>query len=99
MVDVGNTTITVESTCCNITELEEDSNYTITVTAISAADNVVSEPIIGSTMETGKKHDVGKFKWFIDTFLYSSICSSNSHLYTQCHTIQYHPTLGTSGLY
>ena len=54
MVDVGNTTITDGSTCYSITELEEHSNYTITVTASNAAGSAISDPVTRMTMEAGK---------------------------------------------
>ena len=54
MVDVGNTTITNESTCYNITNLEEDSSYTVTITESNEAGRVVSDPVTGMTMEAGK---------------------------------------------
>ena len=50
-VDVGNTTITDGSTSYTISGLEEDSNYTITVTATNAAGSVISDSIIGMTRE------------------------------------------------
>ena len=53
MVDVENTTITDGSTCYNITALEEDSSYTITVTVNNATGSVVSEPVTGMTLEAG----------------------------------------------
>ena len=55
MVDVGNTTITDDSTCYNITNLEEDSSYTITVTASNAVGSAVSDPVNGTTLEAGKE--------------------------------------------
>ena len=55
MVDVGNTTITGGSTCYNITALEEDSNYTITVTASNATGSTVSDAVIGTTLEASKE--------------------------------------------
>ena len=50
-VDVGNATITDGSTSYTISGLEEDSNYTITVTATNAAGSVISDSIIGMTRE------------------------------------------------
>jgi len=53
-VDVGNATITDGSTSYNITELEEHSSYTITVTATNAAGSAVSNPVTGMTGEAGE---------------------------------------------
>ena len=39
-----------------ITGLEEDSIYTITVTAISVVGSAVSVPVTGRTMEAGELH-------------------------------------------
>ena len=53
--DKGNTTITNGSTrYYTITGLEEDSSYTITVTAINAAGRAVSDPITGMTEKAGE---------------------------------------------
>ena len=52
--DMGSTTITNGSTSYTITGLEEDSNYTITVTAINAAGSAVSDPITGITEKAGE---------------------------------------------
>ena len=41
------------STSYNITGLEEDSNYTITVTATNAAGSAVSDSVTGMTGEAG----------------------------------------------
>ena len=49
----SSTTITGDSTSYIITRLEEDSNYTITVTATNAAGNAVSDSVIGMTGEAG----------------------------------------------
>ena len=48
-VDMGRATISNGSTIYNITELEEDSNYNITVEIM--AENVSSNPITGKTDE------------------------------------------------
>ena len=52
--DLGYTTITDGSTGYVIMELEENSNYTITVTASNAAGNETSEPITAITMTSGE---------------------------------------------
>ena len=51
--DIDSTTITNGSLSYTITGLEEDSSYTITVTASNAAGNAVSDPVTGITGETG----------------------------------------------
>ena len=55
MVDVGKTAITDGSTCYNVTNLEEDSSYTITVAVSNAFDSTVSEPVSGTTLEASKE--------------------------------------------
>ena len=52
--DEGSATITDGSTSYTITGLEEDSSYTITVTANNAAENAVSDTVTGMTGEAGK---------------------------------------------
>ena len=52
--DEGSATITDGSTSYTITGLEEDSSYTITVTATNAAGSVVSDPVTGMTWEAGE---------------------------------------------
>ena len=52
--DEGSVTITDGSTSYTITELEEDSNYTITVTATNAAGSAVSDPVTGMTGKAGE---------------------------------------------
>ena len=52
--DEGSATITDGSTSYTITGLEEDSSYTITVTATNAAGSAASEPVTGMTGEAGK---------------------------------------------
>ena len=47
-------TITDGSTSYTITGLEEDTSYTITVTATNAAGSAVSAPVTGTTSSTGK---------------------------------------------
>ena len=51
--DIGSTTISDGSLSYTITGLEEDSSYTITVTASNAAGSAVSDPVTGITGETG----------------------------------------------
>ena len=53
--DDGSTIITDGSSIYIITGLEEDSSYTITVTATNAAESAVSNPVTGMTGEGGKK--------------------------------------------
>ena len=52
--DEGNTTITDGSTGYTITGLEEDSSFTISVTAINVAGSAVSDPVTGRTTEAGE---------------------------------------------
>ena len=54
-VDEGSTTITGGSSNYTITGLEEDSNYTITVTVNNAAGSTVSVPVTGMTGEAGEE--------------------------------------------
>ena len=54
--DMDSTTITDGSTSYDITELEEDSTYSITVTASnSAGSSVVSNTVTAMTMEAGER--------------------------------------------
>ena len=52
--DEGSATITDGSTSYTITGLEEDSSYTITVTATNAAGSAASHPVSGTTEEIGE---------------------------------------------
>ena len=52
--DKNSTTITDSSNSYTITGLEEDSNYTITVTATNAAGSAASDPVTGMTGEAGE---------------------------------------------
>ena len=53
--DMDSTTINDDSTSYNITELEEDSTYSITVTASnSAGSSAVSNTVTAITMEAGE---------------------------------------------
>ena len=52
--DEGSATITEGSLSYTITGLEEDSNYTINVTATNAAGSAVSDPATGTTGEAGE---------------------------------------------
>ena len=53
-VDEGNETVSGNITSYTITQLEEDSSYTINITATNAVDNVTSAPVTGITMEAGE---------------------------------------------
>ena len=54
--DMGSTTITDGSTSYDITELEEDSTYSITVTTSnSAGSSAVSNTVTAMTMEAGER--------------------------------------------
>ena len=54
--DMDSTTINDGSTSYNITELEEDSTYSITVTASnSAGSSAVSNTVTAMTMEAGER--------------------------------------------
>ena len=54
--DMDSTTITDGSTSYDITELEEDSTYSITVTASnSAGSSAVSNTVTAMTMEAGER--------------------------------------------
>ena len=54
--DMDNTTITDDSTRYDITELEEDSTYSITVTASnSGGSSAVSNTVTAMTMEAGER--------------------------------------------
>ena len=50
----GNKNITDGYFSYTIGELEEDSNYTITLTAVNAAGSAVSDPVTGLTREAGE---------------------------------------------
>ena len=54
-VDEGSATITGGSTSYTITGLEEDSSYTITMTATNAAGSAVSVPVTAMTGEAGEE--------------------------------------------
>ena len=53
--DMDSTTITDSSTSYDITELEEDSTYSITVTASNPAGSTLSSPVTEMTMEAGER--------------------------------------------
>ena len=59
-VDEGSATITGGSTSYTISGLEEDSSYTITVTATNAAGSAVSVPVTAMTGEAGE----GLVTWY-----------------------------------
>ena len=52
--DEGSATITDGSTSYNITGLEENSSYTINVTATNAAGSAASDPVTGMTEKAGE---------------------------------------------
>ena len=54
-VDEGNATVSGSSTSYTISQLEEDSSYTITVIANNAAGSTVSVPVTGATGIAGKE--------------------------------------------
>ena len=54
-MDEDSATITGGSTSYTITGLEEDSNYTITVTATNATGSAVSDSVTGMTLEAGDR--------------------------------------------
>ena len=49
----GSSTITDGSTSYTMAGLEEETNYTITVTATNAAGSTASEPVTGATLRAG----------------------------------------------
>jgi len=49
----SSTTITDGSTSYTITPLEEETSYTITVTATNAAGSAVSDQVFGTTLTAG----------------------------------------------
>ena len=53
-VDEGSATITGGSTSHTITGLEENSNYTITVTATTVTGSATSDSVTGTTGRAGK---------------------------------------------
>ena len=53
--DEGSTTITDGSTSYTIRELEEDSTYIITVTAVFSVGNTNSDSIEATTLEAGNR--------------------------------------------
>ena len=53
--DEGSTTITDGSTSYDIMGLEEDSSYSITVTAANSAGSAVSDAVTAMTVEAGEK--------------------------------------------
>ena len=78
-VDGGLTTIIDGSTSYNITGLEEDSSYIITVTATNAAGSAVSVPVTAMTGEAGEEQS--DILWIEQVyqiiFSFSSICPSH----------------------
>ena len=57
-VDEGNATVSGSSTSYTITQLEEDSSYTINITATNAAESVTSIPTTETTLEAGESLNV-----------------------------------------
>ena len=53
--DEGSTTITDGSTSYDIMGLEEDSSYSITVTATNSAGSAVSDAVTAMTLEAGER--------------------------------------------
>ena len=75
--DEGSATITDGSTSDTITGLEEDSSYTITVTATNAAGSAVSDPV------NAKTKIIGDF----NSFLYSVLLL---HVTCSCSAVSVH---------
>ena len=75
--DEGSATITDGSTSYTITGLEEDSSYTITVTATNAAGSAVSDPV------NAKTKIIGDF----NSFLYSVLLL---HVTCNCSAVSVH---------
>ena len=75
--DEGSATITDGSTSYTITRLEEDSSYTITVTATNAAGSAVSDPV------NAKTKIIGDF----NSFLYSVLLL---HVTCSCSAVSVH---------
>ena len=74
--DQGSDTITDGSTSYDIVSLEEDSSYSIAVTASNVIGNETSEPITEMTLTAGESIDFHcnyQQYWYL---LLSSICSS-----------------------
>ena len=59
-VDEGSATISSSSTSYTISGLQEDSNYTITVTTTNTAGSTVSVPVTAMTGEAGE----GLVTWY-----------------------------------
>ena len=60
-VDEGNATVSGNITSYTITQLEEDSSYTINVTTFNIFHDVTSAPVTGITMEAGELPVLGKY--------------------------------------
>ena len=80
-VDMGSTTIHDGSTSHTIRGLEEDSTYTITVTATNAAGSVVSDPVTQMTEEAG---EAPTFTYFC---IYTCMLVGLVHLFIQYHLL------------
>ena len=98
--DRGNRTLTNDSSSYTIEELEEYSNYTITLMAINAAGSAVSNLVTRLTREAGEglTDNSGNLQ---DRFLFlsSSVCCPYFSPYIQCHLLQHHCPVGGSGLH
>ena len=98
--DEGNTTITDGPTSYNVTGLEEDSNYTVTVLAINSIGNANSNTVTGMTVEAGKKIDTKQYNYIMYiTILYSRYCCSYICGNIVKHIFQHHCPVGPSKLY
>ena len=64
-INNDSTTITDGSTSYNITRLEEDSSYTITIAATNAVGSAVSVPV---TRKTGEASECIKLKAYCHTY-------------------------------
>ena len=67
--DMGSSTITDGSTDYTIMGLEEDSKYTITVTATNAAGSTVGSPITEMTKEAGEGCNINRNEVKLSAFL------------------------------
>ena len=96
----GRRTLTDGYFSYTIEQLEEDSNYTITLTAINAAGSAVSDPVTRLTREGGEGlTEVIAMDKRDCLFLSSSICCSYFCSYVRCHLLQHHCPVGGSGLH
>ena len=75
----SSTTITDGSTSYTITGLEEDSSYTITVTATNAAGSIATHPVTIVTEEEGNMTYIEQY-----SYVKQERCIVEGHL-LQCH--------------